>query len=241
MGWVPGSGLGPNGNGIRDPIHAVMRRSKQGLGHWLCMCWPMTSLPYVSCHCDSFDAFDSFSFTITRLITGRPECHFSFYNFHPCDCECRLVALLYIYVVPKCSWTVKMQVTLIDGYTRHHRSIEEGRINRGVVWCTRPAQYSHIYSTCIRTVFHLVIYIVNLYADNPIIIILCMNMAVSPSSHCSYIQGVDLIKVTSWFKCVCSMFISHHTHELSKTTSHNYVSVKLWRARSKTKCATLRK
>lgn len=33
MGWVPGSGLGPNGNGIRDPIHAVMRRSKQGLGH----------------------------------------------------------------------------------------------------------------------------------------------------------------------------------------------------------------
>ena len=111
----------------------------------------MTSLPYVSCHCDSFDAFDSFSFTSTRLITRRPGCHFSFYNFHPCDCECWLVALLYIYVVLKCSWTVKIQVTLIDGYTRHHRSIEKGRINRGVVWRARPAQYSHIYSTCVRT------------------------------------------------------------------------------------------
>lgn len=33
LGWVPGTGLGPSGNGIRDPIHAVMRRSKQGLGH----------------------------------------------------------------------------------------------------------------------------------------------------------------------------------------------------------------
>ena len=33
LGWVPGSGLGPGGNGIRDPVHAVMRRTKQGLGH----------------------------------------------------------------------------------------------------------------------------------------------------------------------------------------------------------------
>lgn len=115
----------------------------------------MTSLPYVSCHCDSFDALDSFSFTSTDWL----ECYFSFYNFHPCDCECWLVALNSVHIVLKCSWTVKMQVTLIDGYTRHHRSIEEGRINRGVVWRARPAQYSHIYSTCIRTVFHLVIYV----------------------------------------------------------------------------------
>ena len=171
----------------------------------------MTSLPYVSCHCDSFDAFDSFSFTSTRLITRWLECHFSFYKFHPCDCECWLVALNSVHIVLKCSWTVKIQVTLIDGYTRHHRSIEEGRINRGMVWRARPAQYSYIYSTCIRTVFHLVIYIVNLHTDNSIIIILCTNMAVSPSSHCSYIQGVDLIKVTSWFKCICSVHITPHT------------------------------
>ena len=57
-----------------------------------------------------------------------------------------------------------------------------------VAWSGVPDQLNtHIYTVHAYElhVFHLVIYIVNLYADNSIIIILCTNMAVSPSSHCS--------------------------------------------------------
>ncbi|KAF9925476.1 G patch domain-containing protein 2 [Modicella reniformis] len=33
MGWSPGAGLGASEGGIAKPIEAVMKRSRQGLGH----------------------------------------------------------------------------------------------------------------------------------------------------------------------------------------------------------------
>lgn len=36
MGWVPGTGLGPDKSGIVNPIRATLRPRKLGLGH----AWP---------------------------------------------------------------------------------------------------------------------------------------------------------------------------------------------------------
>ncbi|KAI7819640.1 hypothetical protein BC939DRAFT_459837 [Gamsiella multidivaricata] len=33
MGWSPGVGLGASGSGIREPVEAVMKRTRRGLGH----------------------------------------------------------------------------------------------------------------------------------------------------------------------------------------------------------------
>lgn len=33
MGWTPGTGLGPDGTGIKDPISALKRRDRVGLGY----------------------------------------------------------------------------------------------------------------------------------------------------------------------------------------------------------------
>lgn len=32
MGWIPGTGLGPNGNGVAEPIKALWRPKGVGLG-----------------------------------------------------------------------------------------------------------------------------------------------------------------------------------------------------------------
>ncbi|XP_072031081.1 G patch domain-containing protein 2-like [Amphiura filiformis] len=34
MGWSPGTGLGPGGSGIQEPVKAYIRPKNRGLGHW---------------------------------------------------------------------------------------------------------------------------------------------------------------------------------------------------------------